>query len=107
MLSAVIQMLWDIQNVSLEMKQATIDLCASAYPDIRPWQVREQCVGDFISIPSARQCALDDVYYLYLSHLLNPQDGHDAARKDLSLVKVYQLCHLRKKKNELPAHTLL
>lgn len=88
MLSAVIQMLWDIQNVSLEMKQATIDLCASAYPDIRPWQVREQCVGDFISIPSARQCALDDVYYLYLSHLLNPQDGHDAARKDLSLVKV-------------------
>ena len=64
-----------------DRKQAIIDLCAAAYPDIRPWQVESAC-GDGPSSGS------DNLYYIYLSQLLHPIDGHDAARRDAVLVKV-------------------
>jgi hypothetical protein len=32
---------------------------------------------------------MEDLYYRYLSHLLNPLDGHEAARHDADLVKEF------------------
>jgi hypothetical protein len=32
---------------------------------------------------------MEDLYYLYLSHLLNPLDGHEAARHNADLVKEF------------------
>lgn len=84
MLSAVLQLLQDIQKETLQdRKQAIIDLCASAFPDVRPWQVESAC--------RASGDGVNDLYYNYLSLLLHPVDGHDAARRDPSFVKV-MLC---------------
>jgi hypothetical protein len=82
MLSAVLQKLHGILNeTTFERRQAVIDLCAAAYPDIRPWQVDSACNRNQ---PTTRI----NLYYLYLSQLLHPTDGHDTARRDASLVKV-------------------
>lgn len=84
MLSAVLQLLQGIQfETSRDRKQAIIDLCSSAYPDVRPWQVETAC----------RPAASNDVntaelYYSYLSLLLHPLDGNDLARRDPLLVNV-------------------
>lgn len=69
------------------------DLCVSAFPDIFPWQVRQACLdcstfSEDSRIPNSDEC-LDAFYYSYLSHLLNPLDGNDAARHDAALVKEY------------------
>jgi hypothetical protein len=82
MLSAVMQLLQNIlKEATHERKQAIIDLCVAAYPDIRPWQVENACNG-----------GLDDgdnsLYYTYLSQLLHPLDGHESARLNSFLVKV-------------------
>ena len=85
MLSAVLQRLQTIRSESSQrLRQMTVDLAASAYPDVQPWQVRRQCISpnqgdeddeDFV-----------DLYYTYLSLLLHPVDGHNTARKDRELV---------------------
>jgi hypothetical protein len=83
MLSAVLQLLQVIgKEVVRDRRQAIIDVCAAAYPDVRPWQVESAC-RPFDSADSG-----DDLYYLYLSMLLHPMDGHDIARRDPALVKV-------------------
>jgi hypothetical protein len=88
MLSAVVRRIRDLQNEpSSEMRRVTIELSASAYPDIRPWQVRIECEGRR-SGAKVTQADLNDLYYLYLSLLLHPMDGHDAARRDPTRVKV-------------------
>lgn len=70
------------------MRQLTIDLCASAYPDVQPWQVKKQCIGDSINTDGDK---LADLFYTYLTLLLHPIDGHSTARKDKEMVKV-SLC---------------
>ena len=86
MLSAVLQLLYGIQKeTSRERKRAIIDLCAAAYPDVRPWQAKKSCHA---SQPPALRDEMSNWYYTYLSLLLHPTDGHDAARRDPPLVKV-------------------
>ena len=81
MMSAILQLLQEIlKEKSFDRKQAIIDLCASAYPDIRPWQVEIAC--------SEGPTGSSNLYYIYLSQLLHPIDGHDAARRDAALVTV-------------------
>ena len=58
-----------------DQRLVTIQLCASAYPDIQPWQVHLQC-GSHHAI----------LYYTYLCYLLHPSDGHDRARYEATLV---------------------
>ena len=82
MMSAILQLLEGILKEKLfDKKQAIIDLCAAAYPDIRPWQVEDAC-------EERKSCGSNNLYYMYLSQLLHPIDGHDAARRDDVLVKV-------------------
>lgn len=82
MMSAILQLLQGIlKEKTFERKQAIIDLCAAAYPDIRPWQVESAC-------DEAHSSGSNNLYYVYLSQLLHPIDGHDAARRDAVLVKV-------------------
>jgi hypothetical protein len=94
MLSAVVQRLHLIQDMTPDRRLPTIDLCASAYPDVRPWQVKKECLlhseGTALtaSISKDLKEELDDLYYTYLSLLLHPFDGHDTARHDPSLVQV-------------------
>jgi hypothetical protein len=93
MLSTVIQRLHLIRTEPTpERRLRTIDLCASAFPDVRPWQLRKECmpVEDTATEPltKALKVELKDLYYTYLSLLLHPSDGHEAARHDSSLVQV-------------------
>ena len=75
---------------------ATIDLCAAAYPDVLPWQVRVACTPELgkdsgtgsTVLPESKQNELADLYYVYMTQLLHPMDGHDLARKDTELVRV-------------------
>ena len=88
------QRLFDIRkdNITPERRQATIDLCASAYPDIPPWQVDTVCSGnngtEGETLSEQLKEDLTELYYTYLSLLMHPIDGHHAARHDPALVKV-------------------
>lgn len=88
MLSAVVQLLHGIrQEHAKERKIAIIDLCSSAFPDVRPWQVAKSCgVGQEDSSKASEDMLY--LYYTYLTLLLHPVDGHDSARHDPCLVKV-------------------
>lgn len=87
MLSAVVQRLRGLSKEnSPELRQATIDLCASAYPDVQPWQVQKQC-RPFPKTDQENK-ELADLYYTYLSLLLHSMDGHESARRNSDLVKV-------------------
>lgn len=89
MLSAVVHLLYGIhKETSRERKRAIIDLAAAAYPDVRPWQAKKACTISQTGIPQSRQEEMNGWYYSYLTLLLHPTDGHDAARRDPSLVKV-------------------
>jgi hypothetical protein len=93
MLSTVIQRLHLIRTEpTAERRLRTIDLCASAFPDVRPWQVKKECwpEEDTTTEPLTGALKLDlkNFYYTYLSLLLHPSDGHEAARHDSSLVQV-------------------
>jgi hypothetical protein len=80
------------KELAPERRLRTIDVCASAFPDVRPWQVKKECrpEADTGSEPltEALKVELKDLYYTYLSLLLHPSDGHEAARNDSSLVQV-------------------
>lgn len=85
MLSSILERLHSLKNSFVpDMWLATIDLCAASYPDVQPWQVRAVCVDQ----ENDRKMELEDIYYIYLSQLLHPMDGHDAARKNRDLVRV-------------------
>lgn len=90
MLSAVVQLLYGIQKeTSRERKRAIIDLSTAAYPDLRPWQAKKACdVSQNVNASEAFREEMRNWYYSYLTLLLDPIDGHDAARRDPSLVKV-------------------
>jgi hypothetical protein len=87
MLSAIVQRLQEIRSeTNADRRITTVELCSAAYPDVRPWQVKKQCY----STPSGNAKGtepLEDLYYIYLSMLLHPTDGHDVARHDPALVK--------------------
>lgn len=96
-LSAVLQFLTGIRyNMKAEKRKAVRDLCVSAYPDIQPWQVRKACLDpprqalDALERrPANSDEEMENLYYTYMSHLLNPLDGHEDARHDAELVKEY------------------
>jgi hypothetical protein len=92
MLSAILVRLQGIQKESKRDHRGDLmNICVSAYPDLRPWQVRKACVGAGNSLSkemTATDEAFHDMYYEYLSLLLDPSDGHDAARQDVDLVTV-------------------
>ena len=78
-----------------ERRKMLRDLCVSGYPEIQPWQVRKAC----LSFPQSnstetreRYCSsavMEDLYYTYLSHLLNPLDGNEDARQETELIKEF------------------
>jgi hypothetical protein len=92
MLSAVLQKLREMNmEPNWDRKRTLIDVCSSAYPDVRPWQVRQECMRQTERLSPQRRKQDDDaaeLYYIYLSQLLHPTDGHDTARHDSELVKV-------------------
>ena len=94
MLSAVVQLLYEVQNeTNGERRRAIIELATAAYPDLRPWQAKKACdVSKRTQASEALRVEMKNLYYSYLSLLLDPIDGHDAARRDPALVKVsYQI----------------
>ena len=94
-LSALLQCLKGVQfELEEERRKILRDMCVSAYPDIQSWQVRDACLSlPKIDSNETREHSSDDtmeaLYYSYLSHLLNPVDGHESARQDLNLVKEF------------------
>lgn len=86
MLSAFVERLNALRTEKLEESgRKVIDWCASAYPDLQPWQVKKECmVTDGLK---ARQ-PLSGLYYAYLTDLLHPIDGHDGAKRESCLVNV-------------------
>jgi len=99
MLSAIVQRLHDLcKQFVLDQWLTTIDRCAAAYPDLQPWQVKKVCLHqglDDTSHQKKMRKKLDDLYYMYLSQLLHPIDGHEAARRSPPLVKVRNRSRLR------------
>lgn len=78
MLSAIVHLVSQIhEETNAERKEAIVGLCATAYPDVRPWQVKSACDDSDA-----------DLYYTYLSVLLQPIDGNELAQQDARLVKV-------------------
>lgn len=94
-LSAVLQFLAGIRYENSEDRRKVVrDLCVSAYPDILPWMVQKACLPSLRSSLDAvvtriacPDSIMEGIYYMYLTHLLNPLDGHDAARYDVELVE--------------------
>lgn len=93
MLSAIVKYLPLIREEHImERRQMLVDVCVSAYPDLCPWQVKQALIeftpAEGSVVPKGLKDELKDLYYYYLSSLLHPQDGHEAARHDKSLVEV-------------------
>ena len=85
MLSAIIRQIRAMRHHKVEQRSRLIHLAVSAFPDVRPWLVRKGCLeggGD----DSSHTENLNELYYVYLSLLLHPTDGHEAARHDSDLV---------------------
>lgn len=91
MLSAILSRLQGIRERSKSDRRADMmNICVLAYPDLRPWQVRQGCLGrDSTSMEShSDDLEFHEIYYEYLSLLLHPWEGHEAARQDAELVTV-------------------
>lgn len=78
MLSALHELLQTGAYNSLSANFDIIRLLVSAYPDLDPMIVRATTYGE---------CS-DDFYFKYMSLLMHPDEGSDAAKRDSSLVKV-------------------
>lgn len=85
MLSAIIRQIRTMRQQKVEQRSRLIHLAVSAFPDVRPWLVRKGCLEDG-SDDSSHAANLSELYYSYLSLLLHPTDGHEAARHDADLV---------------------
>ncbi|KAL7550964.1 hypothetical protein ACHAWF_014168 [Thalassiosira exigua] len=81
MLSALFELLPSISAGRCTSGFDFIRLLVYAYPDLRPWCVREA------SKDSHSPESEDDFYMEYLSSLLHHEDGNDAAKRDGALVK--------------------
>jgi hypothetical protein len=94
MLSAIVKCLPLIREErNKERRQMLVDVCVSAYPDLCPWQVKQALIEfsageDGVGLNKGLKGELKDLYYYYLSSLLNPQDGHETARHEKHLVEV-------------------
>ena len=89
-LSAVLTLLQAIQKeTKIERRDIIRSMCISAYPDIQPWQVRQACYESERGSKQVQQVEswLEDFYYSYLSQLLHPNEGNEAARHNKALVK--------------------
>mmetsp|Transcript_16747 Transcript_16747/g.46019 ORF Transcript_16747/g.46019 Transcript_16747/m.46019 type:complete len:1288 (+) Transcript_16747:157-4020(+) len=88
-LSAIVERLQNLKNEDREQQSVTIQLCASAYPDVRPWQVNRECRGlwrrDHKST-NKQASEWDELYYMYLTYLLHPSNDNEMARSDSSLI---------------------
>lgn len=83
MLSAVLQLLQSIvHDTAKDRRLSILELCAAAFPDVQPWQVRKT------SAAIKENEEQESLYYRYLSLLLHPIDGNEMARRDADLVKV-------------------
>jgi len=58
-----------------------LTLMISAYPDLKPWQVKQYCTSS-----GSEESSL--YYYKYMTLLLDPTDGMQKARQDKELVSV-------------------
>ena len=96
MLSALLKRLSGIRKEAREeYRSALMTLCVSAFPDIRPWQVKKACLTEYIDEEDVSQRSeeresfdFDELYYEYLSQLLHPTEGHEMARHDPKQVEV-------------------
>jgi hypothetical protein len=94
MLSAVVQCLPLIkEESSADRRQQLVDICVSAFPDLCPWQVKQALLDTAGGSDVAKR--MKDLYYYYLSNLLHPHDGSDAARRDPALVQVSVDCQAK------------
>ena len=90
-LSAILELLHSIRNeTKVERRDIIRNICIAAYPDIQPWQVRKACYDLGTDSKPGQQVESwsEEFYYTYLSMLLHPIEGNDAARHDGPLVKV-------------------
>jgi hypothetical protein len=90
MLSAILKKLEGIRVENLlARRRDLVALCAAAYPDLLPWQVRDACVPKSTSSGTSDETnGFQSVYYEYLSLLLHPSEGHQTAQNDCELVQV-------------------
>lgn len=93
MLSAILARLQGIRKEPKSGRRHDLmNICVLAYPDLCPWQVRQACLGrDATPVDGVTATDLvefHDMYYEYLSLLLHPWEGQDAARQDAELVTV-------------------
>jgi hypothetical protein len=91
MLSAILSRIQGIRNEpKSKRRHDMMNICVLAYPDLRPWQVRQACLGENFTSSHSTTSDLEfhKMYYEYLSLLLHPWEGHDAARQDAELVTV-------------------
>lgn len=92
MLTAIVQRLYSIHaEKTLERKTKLIEVCSAAYPDIRPWQVKKQCMLLPTSKGTSDAVLMAKLYYTYLTLLLHPSEGNDIARRDTKLVAVSRI----------------
>jgi hypothetical protein len=77
MLSALLDLLPSITKLPANNLDF-ITLLVSAYPDLRPWSVREASDPEHSSA----------FYSKYLLALMHHEEGNDAAKRDEALVKV-------------------
>ena len=90
-LSALLQCLGEIRRETSERQRLIKTLCVSAYPDLQPWQVKKACIGQTMKQDSRKSSVdegLPELYYSYLSQLLDPIEGQEAARQNGKLVEV-------------------
>lgn len=90
MLSALLahlRLLADNGTAEEEQLQMLVPLMVSAFPDLRPWLVREALSAqDSKGTDSGKPSS--SMYYRYLSLLLDADEGIDSARFEEELVEV-------------------
>jgi len=90
-LTALLRSLRGIRYEKPQRRKVIKNLCVAAYPDVQPWQIKQACLDPSLSIASKKSCGdkeLRELYYSYLSELLDPVEGQEAARHNSKLVKV-------------------
>lgn len=109
-LTAVLEFLLHIRYEKPQRRKVIKNLCVAAYPDARPWQVKKSCFDPALSDDSRKSCSEDtlrEFYYSYLSQLLDPVEGQDAARHCTELVKVSSSRPFRRRESQVGSHPFL